>query len=40
MTKQEKELLWSYVEDVEKSDDKIDQLESLYFAIRRMIGFK
>ena len=37
MKKKEYEILVNLVGDVEKSDDKIEALESLYFEVRKMI---
>ena len=37
MTKREKEILSSIVNDIRKSDDKIDQLERLYSAVKNML---
>lgn len=40
MTKAEREELSSIIEDIEKSDDKIDILERLYFTVKKMIKSK
>lgn len=37
MTKAEREELGSIIEDIEKSDDKIDILERLYFTVKQMV---
>lgn len=36
MTKQELEILESILVDIEESDDKIDQIESLYFHVLKL----
>ena len=40
MTKEEREILASIIEDIQKSDDKIDVLERLYFTIKEMLKIK
>ena len=40
MTKSEREILASIIEEIEKSDDKIDILERLYFTIKEMLKIK
>ena len=40
MTKAEREELCSIIEDIEKSDDKIDILERLYFTVKQMVKSK
>ena len=40
MTKEEREILASIIEDIQKSDDKIDVLERLYFTVKEMLKSK
>lgn len=37
MTKQEKAILSSIIEDIQKSDDKIDGLERLYGEVKNLL---
>jgi len=37
MTKAEREELSSIIKDIEKSDDKVDVLERLYFTVKQMV---
>lgn len=40
MTKREKEILSSIIDDVSESDDKIEVLERLYLEVKEMINYK
>ena len=37
MTKREREILTSIIEDIQESDDKIDALERLYSVVKQMV---
>jgi hypothetical protein len=38
MTKREKEILSSIIDDIDNSDDKIDPLERLYLSVKEMLA--
>lgn len=40
MNKKEHEILASIIEDMKKSDDKIETLERLYFEVKKMLNLK
>ena len=40
MSKKEREDLISIIDDVQKSDNKIDVLERLLFTVKRMVNYK
>lgn len=40
MNKSEREHLWELVREIDESDDKIDPVETLVHAVRKMINYK